>query len=74
VLQELARAHDESLLDTLDRLIEEARRYVLGQASAAYVAVASDPEADAAWRAEIAVWDVTSGDGLERAGTNPDAL
>ena len=33
--------------------------------SEAYAAIADDPEEDAAWRAEIATWDVTVGDGLE---------
>lgn len=65
VLQDLARKHNESLPDTLDRLVEEARRArMFREASEAYAAIAADPEADAAWRAEIAAWDVTVGDGL----------
>jgi hypothetical protein len=66
VLQEWSRERDESLPETLDRLVEEARRArMFREASAAYAAIAEDPEEDAAWRAEIAAWDVTVGDGLE---------
>jgi hypothetical protein len=64
-LKNLARKHHESLPDTLDRLVEEARRSrILEEANEAYAAVAADPDADAAWRAEIAIWDVTVADGL----------
>ena len=64
----LAMAQDtgELLPDLVERIVEEARRsLMLQQASEAYAAIADDPEADAAWRAEIALWDVTVGDGLE---------
>jgi hypothetical protein len=65
-LQDLAKAHKESLPDTLDRLVEEIRRARMFQEAAEdYAAIAADPAADAAWRAEIALWDVTVGDGLE---------
>jgi hypothetical protein len=65
VLKTLARERNESMLDMLDRLAEEARRSrLMEKASEAYAAVAADPDADAAWRAEIALWDVTVADGL----------
>lgn len=66
VLQEFARKHNESLPDALDRLVEETRRArILQEAADAYAAIAADPEEDAAWRAELAAWDVTVADGLE---------
>jgi hypothetical protein len=66
VLQELAKVHGEAVPDTLDRLVDEARRSLLfRQAAKAYETQAADPEADALWRAEIAAWDVKVGDGLE---------
>jgi hypothetical protein len=74
VLQDLARSYDESLPDTLDRLVEQSRRQrILEQASAAYAAIASDPDSDAAWRAEIAAWEVTVGDGFEQDPASSDA-
>lgn len=66
VLKELAREHDESLPDALDRVIEESRRArMFKQAHEAYAAIAADPVKNAEWQAEIAAWDVTVGDGLE---------
>jgi predicted transcriptional regulator len=65
ILQQLAREHDESLPDTLDRLVEEMRRIRMFQEAAEdYAAIAADPDANAAWQAEIAAWDVTVSDGL----------
>ena len=64
----LAMAQDsgESLPEVVERLVEEARRSLIFRAaSEAYAAVAANPVEDAAWRAEIALWDVTVGDGLE---------
>jgi hypothetical protein len=64
-LENLAREHHESISDALERLVEEARRSrILEGASEAYAAVAADPDADRAWRAEIALWDRTVADGL----------
>ena len=64
-LQDMARECGESLPDALDRIVEETRRArMFRQANAAYAAIAADPAADASWRAEIAAWDVTIGDGL----------
>jgi hypothetical protein len=66
-LADLARQHDESLTDALDRLVEEWRRFrIFEEASRAYAAMAAYPVSNAAWRAEIAAWDVTVGDGLEQ--------
>ena len=66
VLLDLARERGESVPDALDRIIEESRRSLIFQKAAdAYAAIAADPVADAAWRAEISAWDVTVGDGLE---------
>jgi hypothetical protein len=66
VLQDLARKHNESISDTLERIVEEGRRARLfDEANAAYAAIAADPEADAAWPAEIAAWDATLADVLE---------
>ena len=66
ILQEMAGERGESLPDVLDRLVEEMRRVrMFKQAHEAYAAIAADPEENAAWRAEIAAWDVTVGVGLE---------
>jgi predicted transcriptional regulator len=66
VLQDIARKHHESLPDTLERIVEDARRAQMFQeAGRAYAALVADPEAYAEWRAELAAWDVTLGDGLE---------
>mgnify|MGYP002336031400 CR=1 FL=1 len=66
VLQEFARERNESLPDTLERLVEESRRArILQQAAKSYAAIAADPTEHALWRAEIAAWDVTAVDGLE---------
>ena len=67
LLQEFAEKNNESLPDTLDRIVEEIRRvHILREASEAYAAIAADPASDAEWRAEVAAWDVTVGDGLDR--------
>ena len=72
ILQEMARERGESLPDALDRLVEELRRWrILQQANEAYAAVAADPEADAAWRAELAAMDGTLADGLEAYPDGP---
>jgi len=63
--QDLAREDGISVSDLIDKLAEDTRRArIFKQASEAYAAIAADPEADAEWRAEIAVWDVTIADGL----------
>lgn len=65
ILQDMARERGESLPDALDRIVEQTRRArMFEEAREAYAAIAADPVADASWRAEIAVWDVTAGDGL----------
>ena len=64
-LQDLASRSGESLPDALDRIVEEIRRArMFKEANEAYAAIAANPAADASWRTEIAVWDVTVGDGL----------
>jgi predicted CopG family antitoxin len=66
MLQDLAREHDESLSDALDRLVEEHRRcQIMEQAHQAYAAVAAHPVAAALWQEEIAAWNGTLADGLE---------
>lgn len=65
ILTEMAKDRGESIPDALDHLVEELRRWrMLQKANEAYAAIAADPEADAAWRAEIAAWDATLADGL----------
>ncbi len=65
ILQDMARQRGESLPDALDRIVEEMRRArMFKEANEAYAAIAADPVEDAAWRAEIAAWDATLGDGL----------
>ena len=67
ILQTWARERGESLPATLERVVEEWRRArILQQANEAYAAIAAAPDDDAAWRAEIAAWDVTGGDGLRK--------
>lgn len=66
ILRDMARESKESLPDTLERVVEEARRArIFKQAHEAYAALVADPEAYAEWRAEFAAWDVTLADGLE---------
>jgi hypothetical protein len=66
VLKDMAHENNESLPDTLERVVEEARRArIFKQAREAYAALVADPEAYAEWRAEFEAWDVTVGDGLE---------
>jgi hypothetical protein len=66
ILKELAQKSNESLPDTLERVVEEARRArMFKEAAESYAAIAADPVEDAAWRAEIAAWDATLLDGLE---------
>jgi hypothetical protein len=61
----MAKERGESLPDALDRIVEEMRRArMFKEANEAYAAIAADPVANASWRAEIAAWDVTLGDGL----------
>jgi len=73
ILQKLARKSGEGLPDALDRIVEEARRsQMFTDASEAYAAVAADPAAATAWRAENTVWDVTTGDGLPMEPESPD--
>jgi len=65
ILQNLAKSSGESLPDALDRIVEDTRRSrMFTEASESYAAAAADPDADAAWRAEIAAWEATVGDGL----------
>jgi hypothetical protein len=65
-LCDLAQATGESPPAVVARLVDESRRSLMFQRAAeAYAAVGADPVEDAAWRAEIALWDVTAGDGLE---------
>ena len=72
ILRELAKNHGESMPEALDRIVEEARRtQMFKDANEVYAAIAADPAADASWRAEIAVWDVTVGDGLP---VEPDSI
>ena len=55
----------ESRPDAVGRDIEEKRRLrMFREAATAYAAIAADSETAAVWRAEIATWDVTVGDGL----------
>jgi hypothetical protein len=66
ILQDFARERNESLPDTLDRLVEESRRArILRQAAESYAAIAANPVEHALWRAEIDAWDATVTDGLE---------
>jgi hypothetical protein len=72
ILEEMAKDRGESIPDALDHLVEELRQWrMLQKANEAYAAIAADPEADAAWRAEIAVWDVTLADGLDEYPDKP---
>lgn len=68
VLSELAVERDESPGELLDRLIEaERRRVLLRRTNEAYAALRADPAAWVDYRAEVAAWDATVGDGLEEA-------
>lgn len=71
ILQDLAKERGESLPDALDHLVEELRRWrILQQANEAYAAMLADPEAEAAWNAEMSAWDATLADGMAQY---PDA-
>lgn len=72
ILEEMAEERDESIPEALDHLVEELRRWRMFQkANEAYAAIAADPDADAAWKAEIAAWDVTLADGLDEYPDKP---
>jgi hypothetical protein len=65
-LLEVADQHGTSLTDALERVVEEWYRHrIFTQAAEAYATLRADPLEYAEWRAEIAAWDVTLGDGLE---------
>lgn len=67
-LKETAAATGETLQDALDKAVEERRRRVyLEGLNADYAALRRDKKASAEFDAENAVWDATSGDGMEDA-------
>jgi hypothetical protein len=65
-LRELAAQSGEPMQTVLDKAIEEHRRQkFLAECHAAYTALQQDAPAWADYQAELAVWDVTLGDGLD---------
>ena len=65
-LRELAAQSGEPMQTVLDKAIEEhRRRKFLAECHAAYTALQQDAPAWAEYQAELAVWDVTLGDGLD---------
>jgi hypothetical protein len=55
--------------ELVDELIRRAEDHALLDATAThYDALKADPEAWAAYRAEIAAWDAAAGDGLGQSG------
>ena len=66
LLAHLAREADTSMTAVLDAALETYRRHrFLVQAAAAYEALASDADASADYRRELAGLDGTSADGLK---------
>jgi hypothetical protein len=65
-LKQIAEITGESVQDALDKAVEERRRKVyLEGLNADYAALRRDPKASAEFDADNALWDRTSGDGLE---------
>lgn len=55
--------------ELVDELVRQAEDHELLEATAThYDELSADPEAWAAYRAEIAAWDATAGDGLGQSG------
>lgn len=66
VLRKLAEETGQSMLDILDRALNEYRRKVFfDQMNAGYAALRADPNAWADSEAERKQWDATSMDGLD---------
>jgi hypothetical protein len=66
LLAQLAREADTSMTVVLDAALETYRRHrFLSQAAAAYETLASDADASADYRRELADLDATSADGLQ---------
>lgn len=65
-LRELAAGSGEPMQAVLDKAVEQYRRQAFfAECNAAYAALASDPEALAAEKAEFALFDGTLMDGLD---------
>lgn len=66
-LKAIAAMTGHSLQDELDRAIEQRRRSLyLEGLSADYAALAENPKAMKEFQKEIALWDSTNNDGLEK--------
>ena len=66
-LKELAAMTGHSLQDELDRAVEQRRRAVyLEGLKADYAALQQDSKASAEFQKEVALWDTSSDDGLEK--------
>jgi hypothetical protein len=69
VLRELARREGTTMGELLERAVEQYRQERLIAASnAAYAALRRDSKAAADFDAEVAEWDPTLSDGLDRLG------
>jgi predicted DNA-binding protein len=67
LLQEWSASSGNSMSAIVDRAIEHYRRaQIFAAAEREYRKLENDPEAIAEYEAELALWDATSGDGLER--------
>lgn len=66
-LKDIAAITGRSLQDELDEAIEERRRALyLEGLKADYAALQQDPKAMADFQKEVAIWDASSNDGLEK--------
>jgi hypothetical protein len=66
-LKELAAMNGHSLQDELDQAVEQRRRSVyLEGLKADYASLQQDANASAEFQKEVAMWDMTSDDGLEK--------
>lgn len=64
-LRDLAEGEGRSVPDLLDELVERAEdRRMLAQHNAAMNRLRENPDAWAAWKAEVDAWDATLMDGL----------
>jgi predicted transcriptional regulator len=67
LLQELSADTGDPMSAIVDRAVEQYRRaQIFAAAEREYRKLESDPQALAEYEAEIALWDVTAGDDLER--------
>ena len=67
ILRQIADEEEKSMTAALEEMLErERRRRLLERANQAYALLRADKKAWREWRQELAVWDTTLADGLEK--------